>query len=101
MAEDPAFLRNEPQFLAHLEAQHRFPGEFEFKIICVGADIAETVCVRVSEATGLRVLGAPRHKPSSSGRYVSVTAMFLVQAPTDVVRAYHAMRAIEGVIGFL
>jgi putative lipoic acid-binding regulatory protein len=99
MAEDPAFLRNEPQFLAHLEAQHRFPGEFEFKIICAGQDTAQGVCV--SEATGLRLLGSPRHKPSASGKYVSVTAMFLVQAPTDVVRAYHAMRTIEGVIGFL
>jgi hypothetical protein len=38
MAEDPAFLRNEPQFLAHLEALHRFPGEFEFKIICAGQE---------------------------------------------------------------
>jgi|GEM_PF-1010865 putative lipoic acid-binding regulatory protein len=101
MAEDPAFLRNEPQFLAHLEALHRFPGEFEFKIICAGQEVADGVCGRVAEATGLRLLGSPRHKPSTSGKYVSVTAMFLVQAPTDVVRAYHAMRAIEGVIGFL
>ncbi|MFZ4735636.1 MAG: DUF493 domain-containing protein [Bradymonadia bacterium] len=100
MAETPGWLQDEARFLALLENEHRFPGEFEFKVICQGASVAEAVPARVAEATGLRILGAPKHRVSSAGKYISVSVMFRVESAPDVVRVYHAMRVIEGVVGF-
>lgn len=80
--------------MSDTERGFTFPGEFE--ISAMGAADAELdrLLPETLQALGLRVLGdSLRVRPSSQGRFVSVTLRFEAQSRDDYDAAHGALRA--------
>lgn len=92
-------LDDEEKLLALLNEVHRFPMAYDIRVICV-SETAGTLPERLVEVTGLTLVGTPGRRESSQGKYVSVQMSLLVQEAPDVVRAYRAIRLMEGVKTF-
>lgn len=92
-------LDDEEKLLALLNEVHRFPMDYEIRVICL-ADTATWLADRLVEVTQLPLVGTPGRRESASGRHVSVHMTLAVQEAPDVVRAYRAIRLMEGVKTF-
>jgi putative lipoic acid-binding regulatory protein len=86
----------EEKFLALLREVHRFPMAYDVRVICLAAT-AEWLPERLVGETRLPLVGAPSRRESAAGKYVSLQLQILVQDAPDVVRAYQAIRVMEGV----
>lgn len=83
-----------------LEKHHDFPGPYMFKAIGYAADgfvedvhkAAETVLGDIDFETEVRV------RPSSGGKYQSVTLDVDVDGAEQVLAVYDALRHVQGVI---
>lgn len=83
-----------------LELHHDFPGPYMFKVIGYAAEgfvddvrrAGETVLGSIDPDKDVRV------RPSSGGKYESVTLDVHVQGGQQVLDVYHALRHVEGVI---
>ncbi len=84
-----------------LEEHHQFPGEYMFKVIgFAGEGFAEAVRAAAESVLGpLADDGRQvRCRPSSGGRYLSVTLEVEVAGGGQVLAVYQALRCVEGVV---
>lgn len=81
---------NIEEFKAKLESQHSFPGTYIFKFIVPSE--------KVELAKNLWSLGEIIEKPSSKGKYVSVTIKGQMASVDEVIRVYENAHKIEGLI---
>ncbi len=77
-------------FKEKLEGQHSFPGIYKFKFIVTKDKVAEVEALLDGGDISL--------KPSSAGKYVSVTSNALMQNSDDIVDIYRQASEIEGCI---
>lgn len=77
-------------FKEKLEDQHSFPGSYIFKFI-VPSD-------KLSEAESLWKEGEITRKPSSKGKYTSVTIKATMTSSDQVITVYEEAHKIEGLI---
>ncbi|TNF27196.1 MAG: DUF493 domain-containing protein, partial [Deltaproteobacteria bacterium] len=73
-----------------LEDQHDFPCTYTFKFV-VPADKIETLENLVKE-------GSQSKRPSSSGKYVSLTIVMEVSSSDHVIEVYERVQVIDGLI---
>lgn len=78
------------EFKKKLEEIHNFPSLYMFKFI-VTEDKKE-------EVKSLFPLNDVSYKPSSKGKYISVTAQVMVQSSDHVIEVYKKAQGIEGII---
>lgn len=84
-----------------LEANHTFPGLFEFRVV-VRPEARESVVAALIDAAG----GADRvhpqsERPSSNGSYVAVRIQVELQHAAHVLDVYEILRAVDGVVTVL
>ncbi len=75
---------------ALLDDQHDFPCSYTFKFV-VPADKIETLENLVKE-------GSQSRRPSSSGKYISLTIVMEVNSSEHVIEVYERVQVIEGLI---
>ena len=75
---------------ALLNEQHAFPCSYTFKFV-VPADKIDTLENLVKEGTQSR-------RPSSSGKYISLTIVMDVESSDHIVEVYQRVQVIEGLI---
>jgi len=73
-----------------LDDQHEFPCSYTFKFV-VPADKIDTLENLVKE-------GSQSKRPSSSGKYISLTIVMDVDSSDHVVEVYERVQVIEGLI---
>jgi uncharacterized protein len=73
-----------------LEDQHDFPCTYTFKFV-VPADKIETLENLVKE-------GSQSKRPSSSGKYISLTIVMEVSSSDHVIEVYERVQVIDGLI---
>ena len=78
------------EFKKKLEDIHSFPSLYMFKFI-VTEDKKE-------EVKKLFPLNEVSYKPSSKGKYISVTAQVMMQSSDHVIEVYKKAQEIEGII---
>lgn len=96
--------RHEPllsqQALELLEKHHQFPGPYTFKVIGFGGEgFAEDVAAAAETVLGpLDRDACLRLRPSSGGKYLSVTLEVEPASAKQVLAIYAALRLVEGVV---
>lgn len=78
------------EFKEKLEETHQFPTLYMFKFI-----VADE---KQQEVKALFPLNEVNVKPSSKGKYVSVTARTMMPSSKAVIEVYQKAQAIEGII---
>lgn len=78
------------EFKEKLEETHQFPTLYMFKFI-----VADE---KQQEVKALFPLNEVNVKPSSKGKYVSVTARTMMPSSEAVIEVYQKAQAIEGII---
>jgi uncharacterized protein len=78
------------RFRELLLTEHTWPARYVFKFIVPARAVAEV--------HALFPAGAGRERPSSGGKYVSVTAEIVMNTPDDVIAIYERAAKIEGVV---
>jgi hypothetical protein len=84
-----------------LEQHHQFPSQYMFKVIgFAGPEFM--AAVRAAAESVLGVLEDPgrqlRCRPSSGGRYLSVTLEVMVADAPQVLAIYAALKQVQGVV---
>lgn len=96
--------RHEPllsqQALELLDKHHQFPSPYMFKVIGFGgAGFAEDVAHAAETVLGPLDRGAClRTRPSSGGKYLSVTLEVEAVSARQVLEVYAALKGVEGVV---
>ncbi len=86
--------------VALLEATHEFPVAYTISVIALNIEMVSTA-VRVAAEEGLDAPlpdGAYRIQPSAQGKYLSHRIDVPCREAGDVLRLYHRMRSVEGVV---
>lgn len=78
------------EFKEKLEAAHDFPSLYMFKFI-----VLEN---KKEEVKALFPMNEVNYKPSSKGKYISVTAKVMVPSSDYVIEIYQKAHKIEGII---
>lgn len=78
------------EFRNKLEGAHSFPTLYMFKFIVLED--------KKDEVSALFPLNELSFKPSSKGKYISVTAKVMAQSPDYVIEIYKRAHQIEGII---
>jgi putative lipoic acid-binding regulatory protein len=86
--------------LALLEANHAFPGPFEFRVVLPEARSAAVGALVASVGSSERVVEVGERR-SANGTYVAVRVRVELQQATDVLDAYEVLRAVSGVVTVL
>jgi len=82
-----------------LEATHRFPGRFVFKIIGrVEQGFAARVVAAVREELADEVDPPHRTREAVGGRHVAVTLEPMVETASQVLAVYRRVRKLAGVV---
>lgn len=81
---------SEKDFKEKLEATHKFPTLYMFKFI-----VPES---QAGEVKALFPLNEVAMKPSSKGKYVSITARAMMPSSDAVIEVYGKANQIEGII---
>ena len=79
-----AYLRKQ------LETEFEFPLKYMFKFIVPHG--------KVEEVKPLFETGVVRERPSSTGKYKSITITMIVLSPDDVIDKYKSVLHIEGIV---
>ena len=77
-------------FKAKLEETHSFPALYMFKFVVPSAQIDEVISLFPKNEVQL--------KPSSAGKYTSVTCRMMVSSSDQIIDTYEHASKIEGVI---
>jgi putative lipoic acid-binding regulatory protein len=96
-----SYTESEERLLELLGSQHTFPCAFPIKIMfrtadATGADLLATV----ASVTGVRTAGAPKERPSSKGKYTSLTASFQVGQPEQIIEIYRHLATVTEVVSY-
>jgi putative lipoic acid-binding regulatory protein len=88
------------QALELLDKHHQFPGPYMFKVIGFGGEgFAEDVAVAAETVLGPLDRGdCLRVRPSSGGKYLSVTLDVEPASAQQVLDVYTALKRVEGVV---
>lgn len=83
-----------------LERHHQFPGTYMFKVIGLGgADFAEEVALAAERVLGpLDREACLWTRPSSGGKYLSVTLEAELASAQQVLDTYAALKQVQGVV---
>lgn len=87
--------------LALLEAQHAFPGAFEFRVVIRPEGRAGALGALLAAAGGGEVLLDVTERPSSAGKYVSLRVKVHLDQAEKVLDVYEVLRQVEHVITVL
>lgn len=87
--------------LALLEAQHAFPGAFEFRVVIRPEGRGAALAALLAAAGGSEVLLDVTERPSSAGRYVSLRVKVRLERAEKVLDVYEVLREVEHVITVL
>ncbi|MFM7022750.1 MAG: DUF493 family protein [Flavobacteriales bacterium] len=79
-----AYLRKQ------LETEFEFPLKYMFKFIVPHEKVAQVL--------PLFEMGTISERPSSKGKYTSVTVTMVVLSPDDVIARYKSVSHIEGIV---
>ncbi len=79
-----AYLRKQ------LETEFEFPLKYMFKFIVPNG--------KVEEVKPLFEAGVMKERPSSTGKYRSITITMIVLSPDDVIEKYKSVSHIEGIV---
>jgi uncharacterized protein len=82
-----------------LDEHHQFPGPFTFKVIGLWEDefvsaVKEAAAGVLEKASDCKV----STRPSSKGRYVSISLEARIRDSAQVLEMYAALRKVEGVV---
>jgi putative lipoic acid-binding regulatory protein len=84
-----------------LEQHHQFPSQYMFKVIGFAGPQFMTAVQAAAESV-LGVLENPerqlRCRPSSGGRYLSITLEVVVADAAQVLAIYGALKQVQGVV---
>lgn len=84
-----------------LEANHRFPGTFMFKVIGHARDgFIARVMLAVREELSLSIDPPFTLRQSAGGKYVSVTLEPFLMTSQEVLDVYRKFATIEGVVTY-
>ena len=86
--------------LALLEAQHAFPGAFEFRVVIRPEGRAAALGALLAAASGGELLDVTE-RPSSGGKYVSLRVKVHLEHAERVLDVYEVLRQVEHVITVL
>lgn len=78
------------EFRKKLETTHKFPSLYMFKFIVLEE--------KKEEVEALFPMNEVTFKPSSKGKYMSVTAKVMAQSSDYVIKLYEKAHQIEGII---
>ncbi len=78
------------EFKEKLEATHDFPALYMFKFIVLES--------KKEEVKALFPQNEVKYKPSSKGKYTSVTARVMVPSSDFIIEIYERAHKIEGII---
>jgi putative lipoic acid-binding regulatory protein len=104
MGDCEAGSRQEPllsqQALELLDKHHQFPSQYMFKVIGFGGPgFAEDVACAAEAVLGpLDRTSCLRCRPSSGGKYLSVTLEMEMASAQQVLDIYAALRTVQGVV---
>jgi putative lipoic acid-binding regulatory protein len=87
--------------LALLEANHAFPGPFEFRVVVLPEARSAAVGALVASVGSSERVVEVGERRSANGTYVAVRVRVELQQATDVLDAYEVLRAVSGVVTVL
>lgn len=87
--------------LALLEAQHAFPGPFEFRVVIRPEGRGGALAALLAAAGGSDVLVDVNERPSSGGKYVSLRVRVELASAEKVLDVYEVLKQVEHVITIL
>jgi putative lipoic acid-binding regulatory protein len=85
---------------ALLDANHTFPGPFEFRIVGV-PEAREGVLAAIAAALGAAAIEQVTDRPSATGKYVALHVRASVASSDAVLATYAALREVAGVRAIL
>lgn len=92
-------MDNRPPTVELLEARHKFPCAYAFKVIgATGTDLEQRVVECIMAELGTQERPPTSIKEASGGRHESITAEPHCPDAASVIRLYAALRAIDGVL---
>ena len=89
------------RLLTLLRSQHRFPGEYTFRIVVRPEDRDRILGVVRSALPADDALLDVGERPSRNGGYVALHTKVRVPSPEAVLAVYGALRGIEGVFAVM
>lgn len=84
--------------IALLEAQHEFPGPFEFRIVTRPVGRAAALGALMSAAGETAVLVTISERTSMGGKYVSLRVKVHLETAERVLDVYEVLREVDDVI---
>lgn len=86
-----------------LEQFHDFPGPYMFKVIAWGSeDLPAEVRRRAEGVVGpIMEENSVRTRPSSGGKYMSVTVETELASAEQVLAVYEALKEVEGLVALI
>ncbi|MCF8032687.1 MAG: DUF493 domain-containing protein [Desulfarculaceae bacterium] len=86
-----------------LEQFHDFPGPYMFKVIAFDSeDLAAEVRRQAEAVLGpLTEQGSVRTRPSSGGKYLSVTLEAELASAEQVLQVYESLKQVEGLVAMI
>lgn len=87
--------------IALLEARHRFPGPFEFRVVTRPADRAVVLSALSAAAGGSERLLDVGERASCAGTYVSLRVQVQMDRAEHVLDVYEVLRQVEQVVTVL
>jgi len=87
--------------LALLDAQHTFPGPFDFRVVVRPADKTSTLSAMTAAGGAGTLLLGVHERPSSKGTYVGLRVSMRVASAQTVLDVYAVLGQLPGVLANL
>lgn len=86
-----------------LEQFHDFPCPYMFKVIALGSEELPAEVRRRAEGVVGPIMdqGSVRTRPSSGGKYLSVTVETELASAEQVLEVYEALKGVEGLVALI